>query len=190
MRRLILILGTLVCAQSLAAAQSGAILLVPGTYSTIYAAVEAAADGDTVLVAPGAYPGGGFWFLGKAIHVRSEAGPEATIIMNSSVICIDNERPDSIVEGFTIDGALGGGVYCEDSSPTIRNNIIKNCSTFIYGFGGGIYTFNAKPGETYSARIIGNRIEGNYGSRSGGGIMVRGAPAIIQDNVIANNSVG
>ncbi|MFN0057143.1 MAG: dockerin type I repeat-containing protein, partial [Planctomycetota bacterium] len=30
----------------------------------------------------------------------------------------------------------------------------------------------------------------NYGSRSGGGIMVRGAPAIIQDNVIANNSVG
>ncbi|MFN0057140.1 MAG: right-handed parallel beta-helix repeat-containing protein, partial [Planctomycetota bacterium] len=163
-------------------------LTVPAMYPTVAAAIDAAEDGDTVLVATGVYPGFDFWFFGKAIHVKSIAGPETTIVINSGIAFINNEGPESILEGFTIDGAPSSGVYCESSSPTIRNNVIRNCSSTF--FGGGIYTFNAKPGETYSARIIGNRIEGNYGSRSGGGIMVRGAPAIIQDNVIANNSVG
>lgn len=53
----------------------------PANYPTIGQAINAALDSDTVLVASGTYDGG-ISFLGKAIPVTSEAGPEVTIINN------------------------------------------------------------------------------------------------------------
>ena len=56
---------------------------VPTDRRTIQGAIVFAQDGDTILVADGTYTGVGnvnIDFLGKAITVRSENGPEATII--------------------------------------------------------------------------------------------------------------
>ena len=64
---------------SLSSLATAEILNVPGSYETIQGGIDAASTGDIVLVAPGAY----FEvidFLGKAITVRSEAGPEETSI--------------------------------------------------------------------------------------------------------------
>ncbi len=47
---------------------------VPADQSTIQAGINAAANGDTVLVAPGTY-NEQFNFNGKSIVVRSEDGP-------------------------------------------------------------------------------------------------------------------
>ena len=52
----------------------GATIKVPDDYATIQQAIEAAADGDTILVGPDTY-NEGIDFLGKKITVRSEAGP-------------------------------------------------------------------------------------------------------------------
>ena len=58
-------------------------LHVPGEYSTIQSAIDAAEDGDIVLVADGTYTGSGnrdISYKGKAITVMSENGPESTVI--------------------------------------------------------------------------------------------------------------
>jgi hypothetical protein len=59
------------------------IIRVPYEKPNIQAGIDAAVDGDTVLVASGTYTGTGnrdIDFKGKAIVVMSESGPENTII--------------------------------------------------------------------------------------------------------------
>ncbi|MBN2588373.1 MAG: hypothetical protein JXA96_00805, partial [Sedimentisphaerales bacterium] len=55
----------------------------PADFNNIQAAIDDANDGDIVLVAPGTYTGEGnrdIDFMGKAITVKSEYGPESCII--------------------------------------------------------------------------------------------------------------
>jgi hypothetical protein len=136
-----------------------ATIRVPRDFATIQGAIDSAANGDIVEVSPDTYTGDGNWdidFWGKAITVRSEAGPSRT-----TIDCTGNEghrgfyfhrgeRPSSVLRGFTIIGAVvpgseisldsgswsssptnpvGGGIYCEFSSPSIINCVIKQCST-------------------------------------------------------------
>lgn len=125
-----------------AAWASGTELLVPSQYPTIQSAIDAAFDGDTVIVAPGTYTGPGnrdIEFLGKAITVRSEEGPETCIIDCNGTeadphrgFCFNSrEDSNSVLKGFTIvkgygpkDSnifrpfrSVGGAIYFEDSGP-------------------------------------------------------------------------
>jgi len=132
---------------------------VPSQYPTIQAGINAAINGDTVLVADGIYTGTGnknLDFLGKAIVVKSSGGAENCVIdcQNSGrgFYFHLNETNSSILEGIKITNGLvndfGGGIYLNTSSPTIKDCIIKNNSTNDPGpsdAGGGIACFNANP---------------------------------------------
>ena len=196
---------------------------VPGDFGTIQEAIDAAGHGDIIEVGPGVYEGDGnrdLVFRGKAITVRSAAGPEATIIdcMDPNNFPIEQHRGFyfhegegalSVLRGFTIRrGRIGGseipedyvqwnqnplhpvgaGIYCEFSSPTIVNCIVKDCGTEV---GGGIGCIGGTP--NISGCVIEDCNAGGFGPLTfggwGGGIaLVRGCDARITDCVIRNNS--
>ncbi len=103
-------------------------LNVPSSYATIQAAINAASDGDTILVAPGTYtesPDYG----GKSLVVKSSDGPLVTTITGADTVNLvvfdDEETRAAVLEGFTLEGGKMA-IWCQSSSPTIRGNLIKD----------------------------------------------------------------
>ncbi len=188
----------IVCCSLLAALPiSGATLHVPSVFPTIQLGIDASSDGDTVLVAGGTYSGHGnrdIDFRGKAIVVRSSAGPDDTIIDcggkgSRGFVFENDEGPDSKLEGFTVRegyNLYGAGIYCRHASPVILDCIVRDNVSMGWheGWGAGIFLYNS------DAEIRGCRIEDNYATEQGGGIvtisMSFSAPEIV-DCVIAGN---
>jgi len=162
---------------------------VPDDYVAIQEAINAAVNGDEVVVRPGVYVGS-INFIGKAITVRSEQGAVVTTIdgnqSGSVVTFTSGEGLSSTIDGFTITGGnadYGGGIVCnQSSSPTIINNRI--CDNFTVLEGGGIYCYESSP--MIAGNVIAeNRMENI--SCIGGGISCRYSSAVLVNNVIARN---
>ena len=104
------------------------IINVPDDFATIQSAINAAADGDEVVIAPGTY----FEHIshvGKAITVRGATGTAEDVIIDGAgvgpvVAFLSAEGPDSEIRHVTIRGGFqagwGGGVMIWQTSPTIR----------------------------------------------------------------------
>jgi len=93
-----------------------AVTYVPDNYPTIQLAINAMADGDTIIVRPGTHLGTVDYF-GKNLEIVSELGPEFTTIdalgMGSVVRFTFGEGPGAILDGFTITNGyspFGGGI--------------------------------------------------------------------------------
>ena len=166
------------------------IIHVPGDQPTIQAGIDAAEDGGVVVVADGTYKGDGnkdLDFKGKAITVTSENGAFSTIIDcendGRGFYFQSRETSDAIVDGFTIINGFadsGGGILCDNSSPTIKNNIIRNN---LYH---GIHINDCD--SIIQSEIINNWIYSNGGSVSSGIYLYSmDSAAIIRNNTIVNN---
>lgn len=178
-----------VCAASLHAA----IIHVPADQPTIQAGIDAAVEGDTVLVADGTYTGDGNYdidFLGKAIAVISENGAESCVIdcegNGRGFFFHNGEDSGSILQGFTIRNAwtpgAGAGIYCvANSSPVITDNVITGN---VSSNGGGIACNNSSP------TIANNRIVGMSVTYNGGGIScgLNSSPTIEHNTIVGNET--
>jgi hypothetical protein len=116
----------------------GAVIRVPAEQPTIQAGINAVSDYDTVLVADGTYTGSGnrdIRFYGRSVKLISENGPEVTIIdcqadpydQHFGVKFDSGESTESLIDGFTVQNAEmdnDAGIWCHNSSPTIRNCIL------------------------------------------------------------------
>ena len=174
-------------------------ILVPGEQSTIHDAINAAESGNTIFVGPGFYQEN-IDFMGKAITVKSLAGPTKTIIdgdrAGSVVIIASGETEDAVLDGFTLQNGSGtfitlpyvgagfysgGGIFCEGSSPTITNCKIAN--NYAY-FGGGIYLRASAPTIT-NCMIVKNWATGII--HGGGGIYLEDSSPTITNCTMADN---
>lgn len=184
---------SLCAALFLVAAAEGATWYVPDDIATIQGAIDAAQNGDIVIVRSDAVHGGPYFenidFKGKAITVTSEEGAKATTIdgsqFGSVVTFFEEVGLDSVIQGFTITNgsdSQGGGIYCYSyCSPTIIDNIITGNTA---ADGGGLNC-----GAFSSGLIARNRIHGNVSSYNGGGIACSGyCTPVIRDNTITENS--
>jgi hypothetical protein len=184
----------------------GAILHVPSVlYPTIQSAINAAApQGDEVAVADGTYSGSGnagINLLGKAVIVRSESGePSACTLDGQSVsgnvvLFAHGETSACVLEGFTITGGaavFGGGIYIQDSSPTIRNCIVvfnwAGDSMVYSGYGGGIDIQGASSPEISDCDISHNSTAVYHNMPSyGGGIYSQSHTAVLRNCTLTDN---
>jgi len=163
-------------------------------FDAIQEGIDAAVDGDLVLVADGRYIGVGnrlVSFRGKAVTVRSMNGPAGCVIdcngHTAALYFEDGESNDTVVDGLRIiDGAdpLGGAVYVSDASPTIMNCVLVGN---VAESGGGAVFCLGGPEVPEPTRIINCVIEGNRAAQSGGGIMVFGADLVLEGSTVLNN---
>ncbi|MFK7031243.1 T9SS type A sorting domain-containing protein [Flavobacterium oreochromis] len=129
-------------------------------------------------------------------------------IANGVASCYDDY---TIVDGYTINGRRGGGIYILDSKNTIRNVTVRNnwaeeegggmyigrssnprnfltlINTVFWnnsttGKGGGIFSFSSQPKMTNCV------FSNNYAQKGGGGICARESLASIYNTIFHNNN--
>ena len=162
-------------------------------FDAIQEGIDAAVDGDLVLVADGRYVGVGnrlVEFHGKAVTVRSMNGPADCVIdcwgYGAAFYFQDGESNETVVDGLTIiegEELLGGAIYVLDASPTIMNCVLMGNTA--ESAGGAVFC-QGDPGASEPTRIVNCIIEGNQATQ-GGGICVFGADVVVEGSTVLNN---
>ena len=138
---------------------------VPTDVATIQGAIDAAQNGDIVLVSAGVY-NENLDFKSKAITVTTGAqsfNDATTTILNGTqegpvVTFKTGEPPTAVLNGFTIQnghtsppsGSPGGGIFIDNASPTISNNIVTK------NYGCGVLISNSASPVLQANDVIGN----------------------------------
>ena len=184
-----LLIATAMASMPSALSSQGPVLIVPGTYATIQAAIQAAPSPATIQVGPGTYSEV-IDFLGKNIDILAIAGPANTTIdgtgrNDACVTASSNEPATARIRGFTLTHGTGkpfpssygfdyygGGVYVGGNGSQLR---IENCwildnATSTGTFGGGVCV----AGGNTRAEVRSCLIARNRAWASGGATLVTG----------------
>lgn len=175
---------------------------VPEDHPNIQAAIDAASDGNTIIIADGVYSGDGNINLEwdatfKHLIIKSENGRDHCIIdcrEEGRAFLLNNGQDErDVIEGVTITNGMvlgaGGAIYIYSASPTIRNcTFINNTSSGYHdnsysGCGGAIMVhYEASP------ILQGNILRDNTASNLGGGIVfAEYSSGLVENNIIDGN---
>lgn len=177
-----------------------------GEYATIQDAIDAASDGDVILLAHGEFRGSGnrdLDYLGKSITIRSQGNNPSRCVIDCqgsredphrAANFVNGEGPDARLEGVTITGGfvvgdapegLGGAIFCRGSAPTLENLVISGNTAHN---GGGIACRDGASPTIHGCRFLDNNAT-TYFDGDGGGLhcSVDSSP-MVNDCVFANNA--
>jgi hypothetical protein len=175
-------------------------LFVPAEYASIGAAIGAAQSGQTVWIGPGTYSES-INPSGKAITIRGSGALtviDGTQLTGSLLLMVGGEGPGTVIEGITFRNGrvgnslitsptlrVGGGIYLENASPTLRNCVFEQCSA---QYGGGGYLLN------YGGLIEGCAFRSNLAIEDGAGLQIFNyqgiSPPIVRNCAFESNVSG
>jgi hypothetical protein len=207
----------------LGAYEHSAIIHIPADFPTIQKGIDAATPGDTVLVAEGTYyeqinfkgkkpliVASQFLMDGDTSHISKTiidgsqlSNPDSATV----VYFVSGEDTTSVICGFTIQGGkgtywnvwqsyIGGGIWIDSSSATVRNNIIQNnilndslSSVSLGGCGAGIASSYGYPGWTIieNNTIRNNQVITKFDWIEGAGIYNYVTNTRIKNNRVTGN---
>ncbi len=164
---------------------SGSGATVPDKYATIQEAIDAARDGDEIIVQSGVYQEN-IDFKGKNVIVRS-IDPDDPAVVSSTIIDGDGRGPvvsfrsgegeGAVLSGFTV--TRGGGILISGgSSPLIEKCSIEDNSA---EFGAGLFIVDSDP-------VIRDNLIVANSAYIGGGIFIEKAAPVLEGNTIASNA--
>jgi len=176
----------------LAGTALGGVVHVPADSLTIQAAVAGAADGDTVVVAPGTYTGEGnrdIRFFDRSVTVLGEGGAEATKIDcggEDRAFYIDQCPQVKIrIVGLTVVGGNAGdgaAIYCRNNDPEIADCVFTE--NVANDDAGALYFYDSVP---LIDRCV---FAENEASDDGGALYLSNSDPVMFDCTISANIAG
>ena len=185
-----------------------------GDFPSIQEGLDAASEGDTVLVRPGVYkgiPNRELDFGGEGIALVSVAGADSTVIdcesLGRGFRFTNGEGPDALVRGFTVvngRGGSGGAALCDSTSPSFSHCVFEDCTGNPYG-GAVFCTWSSSTFDSCSflanrsafggalravwssPRIRGCTFSENFGQATGGAIDLQSSDATIEGSTFEGN---
>lgn len=163
-------------------------------FDSIQEAIEAANNGDTVVVHSGTYYEM-LDFLGKSIHVTG-FDPDVETQRNQPCPIIDadyqgtvvtfatGEDPNTALSGFTLTRGFGiyaGGILCSGAHPRISNCLIVGNRVESLIGGGAVYCIDS------DAVFETCTMSGNYGGPAGGGFYNSNSRNTITNSILWGN---
>ena len=176
---------------------SATIINIPADYQTIQEGIDVSIDGDTVLIQPDTYYeninfNGHNITLGSLFIMNGDTNYISQTVIdgnqNGSVMRIENEDL-SVISGFTITNGnassiypynCGGGLYSNNSSPTISNCVFVDNIAFE---GAGLFITNYSSPLLKRVKILSNVAIGD----AGGILITEGSNPTVYNTKISNN---
>lgn len=191
----LLVIGTVLSAAALAPAAIIVDAGGGGDYERIQDGINAASEGDSVIVRPGMYAGPGnrnLSFGGTNITLTSLGNIATTIIDcqgqdRAFYLVNTGEDTTCVISGFTIRNGYGngdgGGILAHGAALTVQECVIEDCSASLNA-GGVYFGYNTRLGRSI---IKDCTLSGNHTVYRGGGVFVsHGSAKIIGCTFLGN----
>ena len=160
-------------------------------FATVQAAVDAAEAGDTVLLAPGAYPLSSTLSIQKGVAVEGQDWLTTTLRPSAAGFrAVLINHADAALRGVAVSGAVspqgGAGVYIGSAGGSLEDSLVTGCSVSASVNGAGVYVAG-RLGAVRRCRILENT--GLLNSASyGGGIYVDAGGTIESCLIVGNKA--